>query len=1830
MRIKDIAAYRRHLQAEFNVNRDWEPDFMGSRTVVEGKPVDGFFKFWQSSTAPGREAVAGKLRGVLEMAQNDQAIYEITQNAADCGATDLRLWYNDEQFLAFNDGEAFTPGDVKSILDTFGSEKALRQRPDREGMIGQYGVGFKLFHRLVGRESGLEELLDQGAGPMIFSWNSPAQLEAFLQEAPSPWELVGTEQDAPWLFKILLTCFPAAPGEMVRDIHYQERVAFTIEEAEAFRSWARSRLGADRPVQGSLFFLTLGEGKRDVLDRHMDEIRSCMGVSMHFLRKLETISVNNERIERVKLDSIELRIPKEELHAIGLKDEQQDVDLVFAYSVDAMDQLVKEPTLYQYFPMTKEAHGMAYVIHSNGLQKQAQRTELNADSEINARLMERLTTRVTEQAMEWMQSDPEKYRDLFKVILLSAFEPSKLKVLHEKMQQPLIELSRTHVPTMDGQFQPADQVLVSQSKVNIPLEEFGIERHWFHWRPDQDADLVAKARDNARLGLKEASIGHLIRKVGAARMSAWLGALSSADYETCLLELKEIKEGMKELPDLAFIRVNDELMSLNQLLSAPRSLGELQDWYNAHPHLNEWFPPKDIELLLVSLVPEQWNASVAALLLCLTTKEARVALLDRLPRLTIAPDSIGSVSENGFMQWWAAHMEELPNTIIRKKLMLRINDEDHPWEEALILEQVEISLPSGTSIKLPLDRLLPARTKHGTEHLTQLHDDLEHKGFSPDFLEMAFKRRKKQGKEELTGLGDRLTKAHNDGPLANGSQLLFAIALKHLHPEWKGLEQLELRSATGECFDAATWWCLSAPAFVDQRYILHGSYSVISEHLGDHWDPIKFSSTGLLAARPRLGEAFTSEILATDLDEAQRISFLNWLLAEHERNTTALDHIRTDKFKLMLESIFGSHPGIWLNAEEEFTRVEERIPTWVAQWAGRDQRRLALVEGLRSHENATVAWRKALLNDEAEQEVALPSSPVDTLHWIVDKGGAETFVSALQETRITKLLQVSAVEWKEEPALRLETDSTESSDPIYLAWKAEGAGWTVYEYPGDLPMSLSWEGQALVQRHGIKFYAPPDGTRRIFLSSSYMLIVALYQLSEGVDPVVPAAVRNSYQLLFDKLHKAAVSTTAPIKERPAEELALKQRVEHFREQQLAFSGLPSLTLAELVNSVEWEYGQKLLDRQNGNVYRFKEVEQLPDGVLVLRRPNVAELPYELVTDQDRSIPKMKLRLRKRGVAYQEITDFELLASSEGEVRLRVPDLPFGLNASTVAMIELPVEDMLMQKLAKAWRHIADTQDTSRSLIDIIKARAPGGQVGFIFGPPGTGKTTVLADRLIATLRETEAKVLVLTPTNTAADVLYERITEKASEEYKVLNGVHRFDTQNKDIRLDDGFPAVVITTMHRFTFDRFANGTGLNEVDWDHVVFDEASMAALAYALLPIMALPDSRGESSWGALGARFLIAGDPFQLMPVGATPSLKDKIDASKKGQRIRGYATENIFTWAGINSFQLEEAPALPGARIVRLDKNYRSGSSIVQLFSDAFYESGVSSARGTDDHAITLGSEALPPIGLWSFPVELPSTSGAADDLLSPATIIPFENSSVHVHSALLAARLAVVLATENAGKRVIIICPYGRQVRVCQALLEPFNKACPEEPADDEVRSISVSSVHRYQGGEAEIVIFLLNPTATKTKDENRLVIGDIALFNDPNLINVAISRARDVLVLLAPEDKISRSGYSGYLLMDRVLGHDSEEAVKVPREDSVKLESLLFNGQTLEERVSIMPIRAMDLYRVQDKRDRGTDLVVLHNKENLNMVMAEDIVMEGIDLSALAGPQPGSGHLSP
>ena len=69
-------------------------------------------------------------------------------------------------------------------------------------------------------------------------------------------------------------------------------------------------------------------------------------------------------------------------------------------------------------------------------------------------------------------------------------------------------------------------------------------------------------------------------------------------------------------------------------------------------------------------------------------------------------------------------------------------------------------------------------------------------------------------------------------------------------------------------------------------------------------------------------------------------------------------------------------------------------------------------------------------------------------------------------------------------------------------------------------------------------------------------------------------------------------------------------------------------------------------------------------------------------------------------------------------------------------------------------------------------------ISFIFGPPGTGKTTYLASKIIAPKMQSNCRILVLTPTNKAADVLTRRIIECCKDSCK--EWLFRFGSCNDD------------------------------------------------------------------------------------------------------------------------------------------------------------------------------------------------------------------------------------------------------------------------------------------------------------------------------------------------------------------------------------------------------------------------------------------------------------------
>ncbi|ODT77131.1 hypothetical protein ABS71_02760 [bacterium SCN 62-11] len=108
------------------------------------------------------------------------------------------------------------------------------------------------------------------------------------------------------------------------------------------------------------------------------------------------------------------------------------------------------------------------------------------------------------------------------------------------------------------------------------------------------------------------------------------------------------------------------------------------------------------------------------------------------------------------------------------------------------------------------------------------------------------------------------------------------------------------------------------------------------------------------------------------------------------------------------------------------------------------------------------------------------------------------------------------------------------------------------------------------------------------------------------------------------------------------------------------------------------------------------------------------------------------------------------------------------------------------------------------------------------------------------------------------------------------------------------------------------------------------------------------------------------------------------------------------------------------------------------------------------------------------------------------------------------ARQAVDLARQAAaqGRSVAVIAPYRKQIQRIQQMLQ-----------DDPL--IDCATVHRFQGHERDVVI--LDITDAPPLDPGVLLAGRGAASSSANLLNVSLSRARGKLIVIAPVDYVRR-----------------------------------------------------------------------------------------------------------
>ena len=485
---------------------------------------------------------------------------------------------------------------------------------------------------------------------------------------------------------------------------------------------------------------------------------------------------------------------------------------------------------------------------------------------------------------------------------------------------------------------------------------------------------------------------------------------------------------------------------------------------------------------------------------------------------------------------------------------------------------------------------------------------------------------------------------------------------------------------------------------------------------------------------------------------------------------------------------------------------------------------------------------------------------------------------------------------------------------------------------------------------------------------------------------------------------------------------------------------------------------------------FREAKVLDNYTIAILKPN------RVVPKWIEHADDITLHILKNGVSekievnLQYFTDDAIWAYREN-----AGDLESKINqADKVRLIANGSYANHIDSLTKQFVKLdfADDFDLRENLPDCIK---------YIYGPPGTGKTTKLVSKIedILTTDETPLDILVLTPTNKAADVIATRLNENTecsqfvyrygvTESLDFLESSVVYTRDDEFINSDEHH--VVVTTAARYAYDYLLpNEEILCDHHWDYVIIDEASMMDIVTMAFILFKSKD-----------CEFIISGDPKQIQPV--------------KQNEIQ---PENIYQMVGLNSF----AAAQNNPKVECLNVQYRSIPSIGKLVSDFSYNGIVQPYRSQKSQKpLNLGFK-ISSINFIGFKTEL------FDNLFGLDAI---DDSAFHLYSAIFAYEYANYMAERiglNSPKEpysIGIVCPYKKQADSIKQMIELrdiSNDSC----------SVHCGTVHSFQGDECDIMIVVLNPPAN---------VGQNAHVNNQNIINVAMSRAKDYVFFLVPDNR--------------------------------------------------------------------------------------------------------------
>ncbi|MDR1817474.1 MAG: hypothetical protein LBR07_04730, partial [Puniceicoccales bacterium] len=308
------------------------------------------------------------------------------------------------------------------------------------------------------------------------------------------------------------------------------------------------------------------------------------------------------------------------------------------------------------------------------------------------------------------------------------------------------------------------------------------------------------------------------------------------------------------------------------------------------------------------------------------------------------------------------------------------------------------------------------------------------------------------------------------------------------------------------------------------------------------------------------------------------------------------------------------------------------------------------------------------------------------------------------------------------------------------------------------------------------------------------------------------------------------------------------------------------------------------------------------------------------------------------------------------------------------------------------------------------------------------------------------------------------------------------------------------------------------------------------------------------------FVIAGDPFQIEPI----------------VQCEQWVDENIYTLIGLSK---EDAFSNPKTvphkyKVTNLATQYRSVPAIGEVFSKFAYGEKLTHFRdAASRRPLTLAGlsvNPLKPLNIVKFPVShyesiyRPKKLGGGSNYQPYSALLTFEFVKF----------ITMQIEELNGGGdvngwRIGIIAPYRAQA----SLIDKLVGAWRGKPACVEIQT---GTIHGFQGDECDIVLAVFNPPP-KISDNPRMFL------NKRNILNVAISRARDYLFIFMPEDSTDDIENLKRIKCIELLFSETNECSTFAANTT---ESILFgNANYLEENTFATTHQSANVYGRPEKR---------------------------------------------